>query len=159
MLFPLLAVYAFIHNDLKTLLPLVAAFVLQKYTHTNKQAYYPVLKESASVQPVSASQWDNPYENPLVGMPANKLMDLKTQSDTDVLTTLYAMDKKRMSTDVREVDQFGQHFMQMPDPSLMNFRGVVFDRNSNNPEEMLPNQGLVLERDFGGASASNDRGF
>ena len=97
-----------------------------------------------------SSSYINPYNNAMVGMSDMQLDKLHKSKISDPVAELTALDKARMNANLSEVDMYSQTFMQMPDQSLHNFRGIVFT-----DDDILPNNNLVLEMDFYGARASN----
>ena len=95
-----------------------------------------------------SSQWHNQYRNPLNGAPAEHLINTPKSTIDDITNGMVKRDMRDMYTHLEDIDMSERIFIQMQDPSLMDFRGVVVDDN-------LPNENLVLELDFGGATSSN----
>jgi len=111
---------------------------------------YPFASAYDNIVDHDYTQWANVHNNPLIGAPAacnmilqkdtvGKIMNMGAELDEDTLD-LY--------THVDEIDMLNRVFTQMPDPSLMDFRGLVIS-------DVLPNEKLVAQLDFGGAVASN----
>lgn len=96
----------------------------------------------------------NPYNNPLIGAPAAHNMALKKTSVDQVASEGLKKDSIKKTADaflsVNEINMFDHQFMQMPDPTLMGNRVPMFTDS-----DVLPNETLVIDPDFFGATASN----
>jgi hypothetical protein len=159
MIVPLLA-FTFMQitgTDFQTTLPimLLVMLLMQNQTfireHTSRAAINHVVSSSSPFGPITkelTTSFENPYNNPLVGAPASFNMGLEKASVNDVFAKGLNDDLMHVYSPLDEIDLTDRAFLQMPDPTLMDFRGVVVD-------SPLPNEGLIRERDFMGATASN----
>jgi hypothetical protein len=98
--------------------------------------------------------FSNPYNNPLIGAPASHTMALPKKTVKQVASEGMKRDGTKKTADaflsVNEIDMFDHQFLQMPDPTLMGNRVPTFTN-----ADVLPNETLVVDRDFFGATASN----
>lgn len=160
MIVPLLA-FTFMQitgTDIQTTLPimlLVMMLLMQNQTfnreHTPRAAINHIVTSAAPFGPISkesTTSFENPFNNPLVGAPASFNMGLEKASINDIFAEGLNDDILHIYSPLDEIDITDRAFLQMPDPTLMDFRGVVVD-------SPLPNEGLIRERDFMGATASN----
>ena len=141
--------------DVITAVILMAMYMLtinNKPRHTNRTVAQKATKFPFELPKpvVKMEHFKNPFDNPLVGAPADFNMQLTKKENNDIKNM--SRDLPNLYTPLDEIPLFDRQFMQMPDPTLMNFRGIIVD-------DKLPNENLVRIPDFGGAVASNQRRY
>lgn len=159
-----MALYAILNvedklSNLAALVPIIVALYATNRIdlgHQNQMLRMYAVDPDQVSQTGELKDWRNKYKNALVGAPGGHLLTLKKktlqEASSDAVSDLDAQFKSRMMTNVGENVSYDRFFHQMPDPTLMEYRGVTFD---NDPMQTLPSENLVLERDFMGAVSSN----
>jgi hypothetical protein len=159
----MLVLYTTVHRrgiQLSSFVPFLAIAMLMKTqrVHANQMLKrYQYNGQKPAEAAIASNVWSNRYKNPLVGAPGGHVINLKKPSlESASAQSIIDLDKQftmAMHTNVGEQSCYDRFFNQMPDPTLHNFRGVVF--SDSDPQEQLPNMSLVKEPDFGGAVSSN----